>query len=342
MNASLRLPINQTTTLRCFHQLVFTQSPSLKLLATQLTSCSDGSSEAVTVEEITPEQFSLSFIPRKRGRHELHVKYKNTHIIGSPIPIYVTIDPHQLKPISSIEMESVAGIKCYGGKKYVSHVGGGILVLNMTNSIEQTIKLLGACEFIVTDEYIYATDFYRNRVVKLSRSGTVLQSLGEIGTNPGQFNFPNGIRQSKKNDIYVCDTNNDRIQVLDENLNVIRVIEAGFKEPADLDFDKSGNIYVVELRKDYVQVLTPEGQHIRSIGTPGPGPGELNHPVSLAISRDMLYLTDSRNKRISVFKITGEFVAVFGEGVIEKPECLAIDEDGYIHVTSNRSTILTF
>ena len=335
LNASLRLPINQTATLHCFHRLVFTWS-----LTTELTCCSDGSSEAVTVEKLTPEQFSLSFIPRKRGRHELHVKYKNTHIKGSPIPIYVTIDPHQLKPISSVKRENTGGIKCYGGKIYVCHLDYGVLVLNsMTKAIERVIEMVGACEVLVTQEYIYATDFLRNQVVKLNKSGTVLQSLGEEGKNPGQFDFPNGIRQSKN--IYVCDTNNHRIQVIDEDLKVIRAIEAGFNKPADLDFDEPGNIYVTELENHRVQVLTPEGQHICNIGAPGSGPGELNHPVSPAISRNLLYVTDIDSNHISVFKTTGEFIAVFGEG-IQRPECLAIDEDGYIHVTSNRSTIVMY
>ena len=141
----------------------------------------------------------------------------------------------------------------------------------------------------------------------------------------------------------MCDTNNHRIQVLDEDLNLIRVIEAGLNEPADLDFDESGNIYVTELEKHCIQVLTPEGQHIRNIGKRGTGPGELNYPVSPAISRGLLYVTDYFNNHISVFKTTGEFVTVFGEGT-PYPECLAIDEDGYIHVTScsNRSTIVKF
>ena len=45
---------------------------------------------------------------------------------------------------------------------------------------------------------------------------------------------------------------------------------------------------------------------------------------------------------ITVFKTTGEFVATFGEKLLTHPECIAIDENGYIHVTDDRSRLITF
>ena len=145
----------------------------------------------------------------------------------------------------------------------------------------------------------------------------------------------------------MCDSNNHRIQVLDEDLNLIRVIgEQGerngcFKFPADLDFDESGNVYVVEYDDHRIQVLTPEGRHIRYIGRPGANPGELNNPCSPAIHRNMIYVTEAEGGRISVFTLTGEFVTTFGHK-LSCPECIAIDEDGYIHVTRNKEAIVTF
>ena len=180
--------------------------------------------------------------------------------------------------------------------------------------------------------------------------GIVVKSVGGRGTNPGQFHYPNGIRQSKEKEIYVCDGDNHRIQVFDEDLNLIRVIgkegkaEGCFKSPDDLDFDEAGNIYVVEQYNHRIQVLTPEGRHIRYIGRPGANQGELDHPVSAAIHRNMIYVTEGEGGCISVFTLTGEFVTAFGHG-LPSPECIAIDEDGYIHVsdvTCNKNLLVTF
>ena len=179
----------------------------------------DGTSEAVAVEKITPEQYSLSFVPQKRGRQELHIMYNDTHICGSPLPVYVTIPPQQLKkPISTMEIENSSGIKCYRGKIYVSsRSDGGIIVLDsVTWRTKGSIELPGIREALVTPEYIYATA--RDDVLKMDRDGTVLK------TNSGNFNFSNGIRQSKKKEMYVCDLKNHRVQVLDEDLSLIRII----------------------------------------------------------------------------------------------------------------------
>ena len=178
-------------------------------------------------------------------------------------------------------------------------------------------------------------------------NGIVINSVGEKGSNPGQFNFPNGIRQSKEKELYVCDTTNHRIQVFDEGLNLIRVIgkwgemDGFFNVPCDLDFDEAGNIYVVEQKNHRIQVLTPEGRHIRYIGRPGANPGELNNPVSPAIHRNMIYVTEMGGGRISVFTLSGEFVTTFGHQ-LPRPECIAIDEDGYIHITCNKTLLVTF
>jgi DNA-binding beta-propeller fold protein YncE len=182
----------------------------------------------------------------------------------------------------------------------------------------------------------------------MDMNGTILKSTGRKGSNPGEFNLPNGIRLSKEGEIYVCDTRNDRIQVFGKDLNLFRVIGRQGKEKGcfscldELDFDEDGNIYVADHDNHRIQVLTQQGDHIRNIGYPGAGFGELNHPVSVAINKNMVYVTDVDNIRISVFKTTGEFVTVFGAGILKEPECIAIDGNGYIYVTDSRSRIVTF
>ena len=345
----LDVSINQTSTYTfCIDPQAIQEQVSF---TASLLCCRDSTSEAVAVEKITPEQYSLSFIPQKRGRHELHVMYNDTHICGSPIPVYVTIPPQQLEAIATVEIENSGSVKCFEGKIYLSsRSAGGIVVLDsLTRLVERVIELPGVNEVLVTQEYIFATDDYRHRVVKIDRNGVIIKSVGEEGTNPGDFGYPNGIRQNKDGEIYVCDSYNCRVQVFDENLNLLRVIgEAGmangcFESPDDLDFDEAGNIYVAEQYNHRIQVLTPEGQHIRYIGRPGvnPGPGELDHPVSPAIHRNRIYVTEIKVQRVSVFTLTGELVTTFGHD-LSLPYCLTIDEDGYIYVTSNEKTLTVF
>ena len=98
------------------------------------------------------------------------------------------------------------------------------------------------------------------------------------------------------------------VQVFDKELEFERSLgrkgrgNGCFENPDDLDFDDAGNLYIVDQNNHRTQVLTPQGQHVRNIGRHGSGRGELNRPVSAAVHRNMIYITDTSNERISVFK----------------------------------------
>ena len=340
------VPIHETSTLTLY---VEPGKVGNFTMAANLYCCYDQSSETANIEKISPEQYSLSFVPHARGRHELHVTYNDTHIFGCPIPVYVTIEPHKLKETSKRKINNTGGIKCHGGKIYVSNGGSKVnhpdtglkILATATKHVEKVIRVPGLNEVLVTDTHIYGTDVRENRVVKMDWTGSVVRCVGREGEGLGEFRHPNGIRQSRDKKIYVCDTDNHRIQTFTEDLDQLGVITNDFNEPTDLDFDDVGNLYIADKKNHQIQVLTPEGQHIRNIGRYGAGQGELNCPVSTAVHKDLLYATDVYNHRISVFRTTGEFVAVLGQDIVE-PECIAIDEDGFIHITSNRELVTTF
>lgn len=68
---------------------------------------------------------------------------------------------------------------------------------------------------------IFVSDGYVNsRVVKYDKNGRFVKSMGERGAAPGQFNLPHTIAVDAKGWVYVGDRTNNRIQVLDNDLNV--------------------------------------------------------------------------------------------------------------------------
>ncbi len=61
---------------------------------------------------------------------------------------------------------------------------------------------------------LYVSDGYGNaRVHRFDSGGRLLQSWGEPGTGPGQFNLPHGIAVSPDGKVFVADRENDRVQV---------------------------------------------------------------------------------------------------------------------------------
>ena len=216
-----------------------------------------------------------------------------------------------------------------------------MILKSSSKAVERTISVPGILEVLVDEDIIYGTMNIDDKIVKMDMKGTIIKTVGTEGTKPGQFNSPSGIHLNK-DEIYVCDTLNHRIQVFDKELNLVRIFgkqgdgKVCFYKPTDLDFDVDGNIYVADHSNHRIQVLTPDGTHIRNIGSHGAKPGELNKPLSVAIHEGLVYVTDKYNKRVSVFRTTGDFVTAFGEGQLDRPECVAVDDNGFVNVTDNQ------
>src|SRR5882672_3137513 len=67
---------------------------------------------------------------------------------------------------------------------------------------------------------IFVSDGYGNsRVVKYDKNGVFLKMTGHRGAGPGEFNTPHGLAMDAKGNVYIADRGNNRVQVLDNELN---------------------------------------------------------------------------------------------------------------------------
>lgn len=82
-----------------------------------------------------------------------------------------------------------------------------------------------------------------------------------------------------------------------------------FGQVRSLAVDNAGRIYVLESQAQEVRVFGPDGEHVRTFGRPGAGPGELSEPALAEFGPGGdLWVTDPDNNRVSVFDTTGAFV----------------------------------
>ena len=94
---------------------------------------------------------------------------------------------------------------------------------------------------------LYVSDGYGNaRVHRFSPQGELLQSWGEPGSGPGQFNIPHGIAVDRRGRVIVADRENNRLQFfslegefLEEWTDVVR--------PCQVFADSAGLLFVAEL-----------------------------------------------------------------------------------------------
>ena len=55
-----------------------------------------------------------------------------------------------------------------------------------------------------------------------------------------------------------------------------------------------------------------------------------------------IYVTNRYKHNVVVISVSGEIIATFGDGYLNYPEGITVDEDGFIHVTSHASRIVVF
>jgi hypothetical protein len=80
----------------------------------------------------------------------------------------------------------------------------------------------------------YISDGYINsRVAKIAPDGRWLGSWGSFGSAPGEFNTLHSIQVDARDQIYVADRGNRRIQVFDTDGKLLRIIQIDVPAPAD-------------------------------------------------------------------------------------------------------------
>jgi len=94
---------------------------------------------------------------------------------------------------------------------------------------------------------LYVSDGYGNcRVHQFSANGDLKRSWGVAGQGPGEFFLPHGISVHKDGRVFVCDRENDRIQIFSPDGEYLSEW-TDTRRPTHLVFDGEGRAYVSEL-----------------------------------------------------------------------------------------------
>ncbi len=197
---------------------------------------------------------------------------------------------------------------------------------------------------------VWVNDTRSGYIKEYTSSGTFISEFGGQGQANGQFFYSSGIAVGLTGDIYVTDTDNDRLQVLTQAGHEV----AGFPVPCGTGFsaggaagctgvtvDSAGNIYAAAPEKGVVYVFNSTGTLIGTIGATAPG-GSLGQPWDVALAGTTLYVTEASNNRVSEFNVAsvagpypylGNFgSAGTGNGKFNRPLGIAVDAAGNIYV----------
>jgi DNA-binding beta-propeller fold protein YncE len=153
--------------------------------------------------------------------------------------------------------------------------------------------------------YVFVSDVDADALVVFSRFWDPVSVVGGFGAGEGRFREPGGMAVDARGGVIVCDTGNDRLQVLSSTGNFVRGIPAcsGLPgcEPVDVAMGPGGLLYVADAGLGRVVVLGQDGIVKCELGEVD---GErLWRPRSVAVSqKGLLYVLDGGSDEVHVFQ----------------------------------------
>ena len=122
----------------------------------------------------------------------------------------------------------------------------------------------------------------------------------------------------------------EKVLTIDTENN--KIAEMGLTDISHFDIDSEGNIFIAnpKAKENYIFMLNNDGSLISVFGSNGQGPGELQSPKELAISKqDEIFITD--RGKVIVFSNTGQFIKDFRIDN-EYQKIIPLDRDGYLAI----------
>jgi alpha-tubulin suppressor-like RCC1 family protein/sugar lactone lactonase YvrE len=246
---------------------------------------------------------------------------------------------------------------------------GGTLVsitgTNFTGTTAVTFGMTGALSFTVNSPTSITAvappgtgtvDVTVTSTVATSATGVMDQftyasphQAGQFGSlTPLSLRSPWGVAVDSKGNVWVSDTENNRVQEFSEAGAFIRQFgskgsgNGQLSSPRGLAVDSNGNVWVVDAGNHRIQEFSEEGTYIRQFGGLGTGQGQFLSPAGIATdSKGHVWVTDGLflvgSDRIQEFSETGTFIRQFGSqgsgnGQLDQPQGVAIDSKGNVWV----------
>jgi tripartite motif-containing protein 71 len=233
--------------------------------------------------------------------------------------------------------------------------GSGLDQVNMPEDLD-----------IASNGDIFIADTANNRILVWNADGKPITSYGSFGTrgdwrNPPQFNHPMGVYVHPSRQVFVSDTLNNRIVVLDEKGLVGSTwgsqgqANGQFNQPRQLTQDHYGNICVLDSGNSRVQIFSGLGVFDNGWGSYGTDPrpntmtAQMNYPVGMAMNNiDQTIVADTGNNRMEVFNNGGVPVTVqgwYGDSgayVFKEPSGVAVTPAGIIAIADGASGRVVF
>lgn len=204
--------------------------------------------------------------------------------------------------------------------------------------------------------YVYVADGDLHCVQKYKLTGQFVSQFGTKGIAAGQFDTPFGLQLSQSELLFVCDSQNHRIQAFKNDLFSYCFGKFGarpgfFNLPLDVTLNNTETqLFVTDNENHRVQVFTLQGEFIRAFGNVGGVNPKLQDPMGIFFTPDGYVLIASYgNGCILVFKEDGKFVSAIkytctykGKKGLTLPAGVVMMDNGHVVIADYNSKLVVF
>ncbi len=227
---------------------------------------------------------------------------------------------------------------------------------------------------------VYITDNQNNRIRMVNASGTISTVAGngtpgyagDSGTATGaQLRQPVGVAVDALGNLYIADTQNNRVRKVDTSGTITTVagngsavfsgdggaaVAAGLDYPAGVALDAAGNLYIADEYNNRIRKVDTSGVittiagngTVGAAGDSGPATSaQLYYPTAIALDGSgNLYIADNQNNRVRKVNSSGTITTVAGNGTasffgdggpavaaqLNYPTSVAVDISGNLYI----------
>ena len=233
---------------------------------------------------------------------------------------------------------------------------GNIYIADMSNHRVQVFSCNGEYLFMfskrmnfpagicTSQNKVFVTQHIGHCINMYELEGKLIKSVGSEGNGEAQFNYPVGVDVSdRNNNIYVCDRNNNRIQILTEELKYHSMLGIDLLDyPRDVKVTRD-RVLVLVRSDPCMFVFNSDHVLTNRLITRGDGK-QTNNPRCFDIDREYnIIMSDYSNLCVYVFNQEGEQIHKFGKegqgiGEFYHPYGIALDNTGRIIVVCEKNT----
>ena len=187
----------------------------------------------------------------------------------------------------------------------------------------------------IHENSLFVSSFRSHTISKYSLTDfSLVKQIGREGSNNGEFKYPTQLTTDPNGHVYIADSYNDRICVLDTDLHHMRnITHQSISKPYDLKLSNDRIYVLCPYKNPCMLVLSIEGDMLHSLISCGQGMDVLS-PWFFCLDRNNnIVISDINGHCIRVFSPAGDLLHTIGreghqQGMFYHPRGIVITPNG--------------